>query len=205
MRPSFPLFASHRWYEWYPTEPMAQHPTMWRFLAYGQFKGTANLGIPSATTFTTGYGVFDWDAGLGRYELTWFDPTPDYWGWAPRSFASFAWVSDTKVRLVGSAVEDSSITTARHAAKFSVAANGRFTWIEPLSTQCGNDLVNDANFYAGWAIGHNGGIIYPYADGKFYPSYPTSNCYIGKITNTNSATNLGPLRSGLTQGAQHAP
>jgi len=202
MRPSFPLFASHRWYEYILGEPVAQHPTMWRFLAPGVFRGSASLGIPSTTFWVYGYGVFDWDYDNDRYELTRFNALPYYSGsWGAQCVV---WVSDTDVRIIGNLVKDSSQDTIRHAGKISVNAAGVISWIEPATTACGNDLVNNAIYYPGWAIGYNGGAIHPYANGAFSPS-PTSNCYIGKITATNSATNLGPLRSGLTSGAQHAP
>lgn len=200
------LFSSYRWYEWFPLTTISQHPTMWRFLAYGYFRGTASVGVPSMTSWTVGYGVFDWDATTNRYELTWFDPTPDYWGYTPvYSDTAFTWVSDTVVRIVGSAGGGSTIDSVRYAGKFSVSTGGSFTWQQPTSTHCGNDLINYASFYNGWAVGYNGGVVYPYADGTFSEPYPTSNCYIGKITNTNSATNLGPLRSSGNARAQHAP
>lgn len=200
------LLSSYRWYEWYPLTAISQHPTMWRFLAYGQFRGTASLGIPSLTSWMPGYGVFDWDSTTNRYELTRFDSTPDYWLYDPIfKNTSFTWVSDTVVRIVGSPTKDSSGDNVRHAGKFSVSPGGNFTWMQTIETHCGYDLVNDASFFGGWAVGYNGGIVYPYADAKSTEPYPTANCFIGKITDTNSATNLGPLRSASPATGDHSP
>lgn len=196
------LTSGFRWYEWYPTAPISQHPSMWRFLAYGYFRGSANLGLPGTTSWTSGFGVFDWNYAEGRYELTRFSQLPS--GYGITSNSTYAWVNNTDVRIVGS-LSDSSTTTTRYAGKLSVSTTGTFTYIQPTTTVCGNDTISFAVFYGGWGVGYNGGIAYPYSNGTFTPSLPTSNCYIGKITDTNSATNLGPLRTSLTQAAQHAP
>lgn len=194
------LFSSYRWYEWAPLTTITQHPTMWRFLAYGYFRGTASLGIPSLTEWTAGYGVFDWDYVKNRYELTRFAELPDYWSYQPyQGSTCFAWVNDTDIRVIGGSADTSDMV--RHAAKFSVSAAGVFTWSEPSSTACGYDSIGNATFSSGWAIGYSGAAIYPYGDG----AGPSSNCYVGKLTATNSATNLGPLRSGLSSGGTNAP
>lgn len=188
------------WYEWYTTTKPAQHPTLWRFVVYGNFRGTPDLNLPSTSTWTSGWGVFDWHDTNNRYELTSFSPAPygyeGHWG-------AYAWVNDTDVRIIGTAIYDSSADTIRHAAKISVSPGGVISFVEPGSTHCGDDLVNMATFYQGFGVGYDGAALYAYADGN--PTPPSSNCFIGKITSTNSATNLGPLRTGLTQGAQFAP
>ena len=193
------LSSSPLWYEWETSTKPAQHPTLWRFIVYGRFKGSASLGITSESSYSYGWGVFDWDYIQDRYELTRFTADSTY-----QTGTAYAWVSDTDIRIVGSTAYDTSSDTVRHAGKISVSASGVVTLDEPLSTHCGNDLVNRAVFYTGWAIGWSGGVIYPYSDGASSP-IPVNNCYVGKITATNSATNLGPLRTGLTQGAQFAP
>ena len=193
------LSSSPAWYEWTTGNIPAQHPTMWRFIIFGYFTGSASFGIPSETGFSFGWGVFDWDYVTNKYELTRFTEDSE-----SQTGTAYAWVNDTEVRIVRSYVYDSSQDTVRHAGKILVATSGAVTLVEPVSTHCGNDLVNDADFWPGFTMGYNGAVIYSYADGAFSPS-PTNNCYIGKITSTNSATNLGPLRTGLTAGAQFAP
>lgn len=193
------LSRSGSWFEWYPTGRPLQHPTLWRFLAFGCFRGTVDLGCPSTTVWTQGFGVFDWNATRKRYELTRFSQppaSPAYWGFSGETRAS--WVSDTKVRIVCSAF-DSAYNVTRHAGKLLVSATGVITFSQDVTTACGSDAYADITLYAGGAgtVGFNDNIYYSY----IYGGIRGENCWVGRLNDVNQATNTAALRTGLSSNA----
>jgi len=194
MRPCFGLFSSQRWYEWYQVSPLYQHPTQWRFIVFGYFRGTINLNIPSITAYTAGYGVFDWDSAANEYRLTRFTQASTEYGlfWG----STLNWVDDTTIRM-----HKNDTANPVYVGKMTVASNGVITFIEPIETNCGSYAIStpSVGYYAA-TVGYNGAIISPYINSS---GTPASNFYLGKVTASNSNVNSSALRAGLSSAAEN--